>query len=308
MKTIKFILQVSCIFLILPLSSDAQIFKRIQKEAQKKLMKQVEDKVVEEVSNAIVRAAYKPIDESFDRMVKNYYDSDTLENGEIDWEKVNRNYGEMMDSFDASEKLPESYVFDLYLDIQLTDYGKETRDCRMYYKKDGTLFGIEQKEYDATSLVVMDIENDLMAMYRTEEGKKSVYAIPNMIRMYQASNNKGLNDNVASLELNKTGKTKDIAGYYCENYKGENEDENLNVYLAPDFPVDWKDSYGGFLNQFTPGNYSDSVNKMKGMIMYSESRLKEDDKKYSLWEVRKVHEKSFVLDNNDFEKESYKDH
>ena len=88
MKTLQFLLIVLFVF---PLAeADAQIFKRIQREAERKLVKKVEDRVGEEISNAIVRAAYKPIDKAFDNMVKDYYAEDTLENGEIDWDKVTK--------------------------------------------------------------------------------------------------------------------------------------------------------------------------------------------------------------------------
>ena len=269
-------------------------------------MKKVEDRVVEEVSNAIVRAAYKPIDKAFDNMVKEYYADDTLENGEIDWDKVNRRYEGMMASFDASDRLPASYSFDVIMDVENTDYQGEENKSKMYYAEGKELFAIAQAEGDVENLVVIDIENDLIAIFSNDDGKKTVTAVPNMLKMAGAySNSEAYEESFEELSLEKTGKTKNIAGYHTEQYKGENETEYIESYVAPEFPVDWRDTYGGFIRQYTPESYAAAVNKIEGMVLMSINTLKEDKKKKSVWEVTKVDEKEYQMDISEYEKQSY---
>ncbi|NNE26025.1 MAG: hypothetical protein HKN09_04230, partial [Saprospiraceae bacterium] len=172
MKQFQFLLFVT--LLCVSTGVEAQLFKKIQREAERKMMKKVEDRIVEEVSNAIVRAAYKPIDKAFDNMVKDYYAEDTLENGEVDWTKVNARYDGMIQSFDASDKLPESYTFDLYMDVEMVDYeGKETQST-MFYSKGSDLFAMQQNEESGSMIILFDGDNNLIGMFKEEKGEKTV--------------------------------------------------------------------------------------------------------------------------------------
>lgn len=287
---------------VMPFETSAQIFKKIQKEAERKLMKKVEDRVVEEVSNAIVRAAYKPIDKQFDKMVKAYYGSDTLENGEIDWDKVNRNYSGMMANMDASDKLPDGYLFDLYIDARIQDYDGKKTDVRMYYSTTEPIFGIRQEMDGEEGLVIMDGDNELIAIYREEDGQQTVQAVPMVVLQGMGTNN---SNPYQDFKFEPNGKIKEIAGYKSKGYDGETDDETIECYMAENFPISWQDAYGGFIKQFAPQSFSDASSVIKGMVMYSENRLKEDDKKFSLWEVKKVHKKTYKVDNSEWEVVSF---
>ena len=206
----------------------------------------------------------------------------------------------MMDDMDASDNLPPTYEFDIYLDIETTDYNKKKSNSRMFYSQKTALFAIEQVEGKETNLIVMDLDADLIAMYKNEDGKKTVQAIKNMLKL--AGRYSVNTEDMEDFKFKKSGSTKDIAGYHCDGYEGETKDENMEAYLAPKFPIDWQDNYGGFIQKFMPASYSETANQMKGMIFYSENRLKENDKKFSLYEVKKVHEKIFRIDNDDYKK------
>ena len=301
MKYLPFLLLF--LFSLTVTDTNAQIFKRIQREAERKLMKKVEDRVVEEVSNAIVRAAYKPIDRAFDNMVKDYYAKDTLENGEIDWDKVNARYDGMVDAFDASDRLPESYTFDLYMDIKMTDYEGKESESTMYYSKEHDYFAMQQNEDKTMMFILFDGDNNLVGMFKEEKGRKTVQAVPNMMMgsgtMISPTDVEGEYDD---FKLEKTGNTKDILGYRTDEYEGETEDEDILGYVAPKFPIQWQETFGGFVQQYTPETYSSTVLELKGMILYSENTLKKDKKKKSIWEVTKVYEENYVLNVNDYEK------
>ena len=301
MRVLQFLLFI--IFCFTSTVTEAQIFKRIQREAERKLIRKVEDRVVEEVSNAIVRAAYKPIDKAFDNMVKDYYGEDTLENGEIDWDKVNARYDGMIDAYDASDRLAETYEFDLYMDILMTDYeGKET-ESTMYYSKSKDLFAMEQEEGKSTMFILFDSENNLIGMFKEEKGEKTVQAVPNMLMGSGGMINPNQSDNdMGTFVLEKTGKTKAILGYKSDEYKGETDDEDIKGYVASEFPIQWQETFGGFVKQYTPETYSSTVLELEGMILYSENKLKEDSRKKSTWEVTKVYEESYIIDVSEYKK------
>ena len=162
---------------------------------------------------------------------------------------------------------------------------------------------MEQNEDKAKLFILFDEENNLIGMFKEEKGKKTVQAVPNMLMgsgaMVSPTN---VDNEYSDFKLVKTGKTKDILGYYSEEYKGETEEEEIKGYVAPKFPIQWQETFGGFIKQYTPETYSSTVLELKGMILYSENKLKEDKKKKSTWEVTKVYEEEYVIDVTEYEK------
>jgi len=294
------------ILIFCPHLIQAQILNKIRNKVRNKIEHQIEERIVEEVSDAIAKRAYKSIDNGFDNLIKDSFPGDTTATGEIDWDKVNAASSAMMESLDASDRLPDFYAFDLYVDVKVTDYDNEVSECRMFYSKDKEQFGIEQIEDGTSNFVVMDIAEDIVAIYRNENGKKTVQAIQNMMKMAAGNyNNSSAATKMASFKINKTGATRNIANYYTEEYKGENDKEDIVINAAPKFPINWKDSYGGFITQFTPETYSESANKIKGMVLYSENKLKENPNKICYWEVTEVFEKTYRINNADYDKVHY---
>ncbi len=54
----KTLLNILLVLTLLPFNGEAQIFKKIKRQAEDKFIRKIEDKVVQVASDAIVRAAY----------------------------------------------------------------------------------------------------------------------------------------------------------------------------------------------------------------------------------------------------------
>ena len=304
----QFYFIISLTFFIGLNQSSAQ-FGALKNKIKQKLEKKVEDKLVEELSDHIAERAFRPIDKAMDDWFKETYKADTTETGEIDWEKFNARYDAMLANMNKEANLPDGYQFDLSLEVETKDYRGDEFKSKIHYMKGKPIFGYEQEgEKGEFQMVVMDGENDLLAVYKKEDGRNILQALPNVMSMANAfgasmnyTETEGEGMNMQQNQFSKTGKTKSFAGYKSSEYKGEDETEKYKFYVAQDFPVSWMDAYGEFTKNYMSANYSEMTEIAKGMIMYSESENKENKKMKSTWEVKKVDEKGFNIDNSEWE-------
>jgi len=192
------------------------------------------------------------------------------------------------------------------MEVESSDYKDEKYRSRIHYVREKAIFGYEQMEDNNQEfqMVVMDSEKDLLAIYRVENGKKVVQAIPNMMRMANTFGTGMVHTSetveALALSFEKTGKTKTFAGYKCHEYIGEDEEEKYKFYVADDFPISWMDSYGEFVKNYMSANYSDMSEIAKGMVMYSQSEIKKNNRK-STWEVKKVNTDKYSFNNSEWE-------
>lgn len=188
--------------------SQAQIFGRIMDRAKDKVSQRIEDKVVERISEEIARAAMKPIDKAIDDMLKERYEQDSI-NGKTDVD-----YGAFAKAFLQPVDLPDSYTFDITLECETKDYDGDKSKMEMLMTKDGTAIGFVQIEEDKRTLMIFDTKNDLMAVYNEEE--KKVQGMPSMLSLAGAMATTNKEEDAYEMTMEKTGKTKKIAGYKCD--------------------------------------------------------------------------------------------
>jgi len=280
-------------------------FGGLKNKLKQKISEKLEDKIVEELSDHIAERAFRPIDRAMDDWFKETYGADTTETGEVDWEKFNGKYESMLASMNTEANLPESYVFDISLEIETKDYSGDKHLSKLHFMKDKGIFGYEQMEGgDDFQFVVMDNENDLVAIYQMDDGKKTAQAIPSamsMAKMFGASAAQNAQEDMGELKIEKTGKKEKFAGYTSVEFIGEDEEEKYKFYMAEDFPVSWMDAFGDFTKSYMSESYSEMVREVKGMVMYSETERKGNKKLKSTWEVKKVNSSGFTLNNVDWE-------
>lgn len=274
--------------------SQAQIFGRIMDRAKDKVSQRIEDKVVERISEEIARAAMKPIDKAIDDMLKERYEQDSI-NGKTDVD-----YGAFAKAFLQPVNLPDSYTFDITLECETKDYDGDKSKMEMLMTKDGTAIGFVQIEEDKRTLMIFDTKNDLMAVYNEEE--KKVQGMPSMLSLAGAMASTNKEEDAYEMTLEKTGKTKKIAGYKCDEWKIDDEETTTTAYVAEDFPVSWKIAFGPYLKQMLPTTQRDQM--PEGMTLKSESKTKAKNKK-SKFEVKKVIESPYTINNKDYKQETY---
>ncbi len=287
-------------------SLDAQLFKKLANRVQDKIEKKVEDKIVEEVSEEIARRAMKPIDKAFDDMFRQAYKDEYGEEYddsefEDDPERRAAMMQAMLGTMYGNVELPEAYNFDYTLNIEVTDFGeKKSNDITMFVSTDQGIFGMEQKENDKEVIMVFDTKNDQIVIFNKKE--KTAMAMPNVMKMAGAFAKAEIDkESEKTFSFEKINKTKKVAGYSSQGYKYKTDEDEGEFYTTSDLPFDWKDTFGDILEQMSPNFYKEHPEyDIKGMVMYSELKRKEDGKK-SKWEVKSIKNDGVTIKSSDYE-------
>ena len=251
--------------LLLTPASKAQFLKKLQKSIQDKVEQKIEEKLVDAISKAIVKELDKQVDSLLQDEYKKSEGIDPDE--EVDWTKEQDGFSKFLSKLNTSAKdLPATYRFDLQMEMESkTDDGKIQKATRLY-SSNGNAFGIIQNSKDKKNYIVIDVQKDIIVLYTTQEdGSKSAQALPSMLHLTSSLLQK--DKNTSPSEITKTGRTKPIAGYPTEEYLVKDDNTISHVWVAPNFPFEWKETYARFIQKFTPGQGHTLKDTPKGMPM-----------------------------------------
>jgi len=288
--------------LLFSIEVDAQLFKRISNRVQDKLEKKIEEKVVEEVSEEIARRAMRPINNAFDKMFREAYKEEygkEYDDSEYegDPEKQAEVLGALLTNMYGTVDLPESYDFSYSIDIETKAYNQKSgsNSMTMFIAPSSGYFGMSQAD-NQESFIILDVRNDQAVIFNKKE--KSVMAIKGALRM--ASSFASSSDKFEDyMRVNQTGLKKNIAGYNCEGYGYDTEDDTGEFYLSTDLPFDWNHAFASIYEEMFSDFY-ENESDYSGMLMYSESVTKKDGKK-STWEVTKLNTISESVDVSEYQ-------
>ena len=289
---------------ISPSIINAQLFGKLKKAVQDKVEQRIEDKIVEELSEELANRAMKPINQAFDDYLKASYENETGE--KFDQAKFDSlmaesgtAYMDFLGSMNKVANVPAQYDFEYVLEIETQEESKEKVYTKMFFTKDTDVMGFHQTQDGEDMFMIMDPENDLMAIFNNED--KTAQAVPSMFSLTNSLAATYIDEEDYKIwSFEPTGKSKKIAGYNSTEYKGETEFDKFSTYVTDDLPFDWRDTYGGLLQAISPKLYNDeSYENLHGMMMKSESYDKETKKK-SRWEVKKVSSEGFSIKKADY--------
>ncbi|MEM6379525.1 MAG: hypothetical protein AAF705_15065 [Bacteroidota bacterium] len=322
LKTICLLFLATC-FLSTPQQAEAQIVKDILRKASRSLENKAEDMIAEALAEAVARQLQKKIDNYFDDLARETYRQDSIRRVESGDTLRYRNYQEMMSDMlsgmNNSANILDEYEFDLILDVEIAS-GKEVDESKFFYTNDQAIFGVEQPdEKDGTSLMLFDLDNNVIVLFNEDKkGKKTAQALPWILDMGTVIS---AGDDNAYMPQNiiKTGQKKMVAGYNCDQYTGETEEELFEFYSSPALAEYWQNSMGQFMQRFTSYEYNSELQKIDGMILASISKKKKEEKekkkkKFSLnkkeegpdpntdsWTVTKVSKDKYKVTKADYE-------
>ncbi len=262
---------------------NAQFFNKVIDRATDKIADRAADKLAEKIADMAMR----PINSAIDSMIRTNYENDSI-NGTL----TVADYESFLSGLDKSEAVPASYSFDIMMEMETTDKGGDKSRSKMYYTQSGDHLGIENED----QFFVWDMKNDIMVNYNQKDN--SAFAISSMMNSKWYA--KAVEDHFEPYTLEKTGKTKKIAGYTCDQYKGENSEEKIEFYAAQEFPITWQSATGAMMKQFAPESYFDKLQEIEGMILRSEQEDKDSGKRIAKWETKKVEEKTTELLKSDY--------
>lgn len=280
MQVLRIILLATFTFLFVQ-PTDAQILKDIVRKTTRRLGDKAEDMVAEALAEAIARQLQKKIDNYFEEMARESYRQDSIARVERGDTLVYANYQEMMSEMLANmnntEAIQDEYTFDLLLDVEISS-GKETDESRFLYSRNAPVFAVEQYEKKDKSTMLFDLENDVIVLFSEDsKGKKTAQALPNFMGMAAAMSQSS--EALQPISISKGSQTKNIAGYTCQEYLGEDEEHTFQFFATPELAEYWQNGMGEFMQRFTSYEYNSEVQKIDGMVMESVIREKKAEKK-----------------------------
>lgn len=186
------------------------------------------------------------------------------EHGAAGMAKLEEMMGGMMNAKTASE-----YTFPISMDMQVITYknGKQDEDMliKYYLNNSANNFAFETKDNNKNMTIVYDTDNNSMVMI--DEAQNSymsmdVNAAKKMGMDYMAKNKTA---NAGDVDCSKSGKTKTIQGYPCQQMVciDKEADTKTEIWFTNKIPVNIADAAKG-----GPwAGYFHGLNGMSGMMM-----------------------------------------
>ena len=243
----------------------AQFLKNLQKSLQDKVEKKLEQKL----TDALTDALSKKLEEKMDTLLKEEYKkSNGLDPDEkVDWPNNQDAFSAFLKKMNTAAKdLPPSYTFDLQMVVESSFKNKKPQRTTRLFTSSGNAFGIQTNKEEDNTLIIIDIEKDIIVMYTTKkDGSKTAQALPSLLHVSASLAKNNTSENPP--KITKTGKSKSIAGYTTQEYLVEQDKSTSHVWIAENFPYQWKDAYSGLLKKFTPDHSESFRKESKGMPM-----------------------------------------
>ena len=129
----------------------------------------------------------------------------------------------------ASTTYEQAYIFSTYVQMSLTDNGNQTVVYDAYLNKAGDVTAILFSDGGAQSVVLIDTKNNAVLLLSEDEGEKTGIAMgydPAALSEVSGEINE---DDYSSY---KTGKTKDILGYSCDEYVIKEDGTKVQMWVS----------------------------------------------------------------------------
>jgi hypothetical protein len=269
-------------------------FGRLADKIGNRISNRLEDKLADAIANEIYKKAFKSVDQSIDEAMRKSFE-DSLGTKNVDYSKMGKAYGEFLRGFnEAYTNLPPQYNFDIVTEVTIND-GKKINLLKMLYTKDGSIVGYQTEEKGKLSTIVFDLKTSVMVMYSEEKGKKSGQILPSITGLAKLYGTEATQE----ITIKKTGGSKTVLGYKCDEYESIYKDYYSKYYVTPKFMITYNQAYRDFFKQFTPAATYDKDGAWEGFVLRSETYSK-DKKSESIYEVVKAYEQKTTFTKADY--------
>lgn len=251
---------------------DAQIFKNQKKRAEERAKQRTQQKAQSKVDRKVDEAvddAFESIGGLFKKKKKKQENENPQGDERNDSEEMDdaaESMSDMMAMFGGGKSpadlnLPDSYDFDTEVRTKMTSINKRGKEEVTYlnylFGDDANSMGYEMEEEDKV-LGVIDMGRMKMVAVIPDQNMASVMdmkATLEMTEQYKVEKEKEEEEvDVEKLKINKTGKTKTIAGYKCVQYTIESEEVEGEMWKAEGFNKMDLLKFGSSMGQMTQQN------------------------------------------------------
>ena len=143
----------------------------------------------------------------------------------------------IMEGFGITEnaKFDDEYKFDAWFRMQVTNYKKNGKmDDQVVYDsyvdKAGKDYGMEYLNDDSRSTILFDADRYAMIILSDDDGDKTGFATKFDPAMLEDELDE--ESETSDLEPFKTGKTKKILGYTCDEYLIDDDDYEVHMWIS----------------------------------------------------------------------------
>ena len=184
------------------------------------------------------------------------------------------------------------YSFDAYIQMEITSYKKNGKlDDQVVYdnylhKKDAD-YAMVFKDKDDQSTIIFDTKNSAMLILTDSDGEKTGFATTidpeAMAERVEAYVDEEETD-MDSYKPMKTGKTKVILGYNCDEYLVEDEETEVHMWISEKLGKEMRKEW--MSNQQTFGTMFTHAYALNGMVLEYDVYDKNGEK--SIMQVTKI--------------------
>ena len=200
----------------------------------------------------------------------------------------------MMSALGLTDNVPheEVYHFDAYIQMEITTYKKNGNlDDQVVYDnylhKADADYAMVFTDKDDKSTIVFDTKNSAMLMLTESDGEKTGFATsidPEAMAELAEDYAEEEEVDMDSYKPMKTGKTKQILGYSCDEYLVENEGTEVHMWVSEKLGKEMRKEW--MSNQQTFGTMFTHAYALNGMVLEYDVIDKDGGK--SVMQVQKI--------------------
>ena len=167
------------------------------------------------------------------------------------------------------------YSFDAYIQMEITNYKKNgSVDDQIIYdnyvSKDAADYAMEFVDGKDKSTIIFDTKNSAMLILAESDGEKTGFAtsidpeaMAELAEDYAEENQEEID--YESYKPVKTGKTKEILGYSCDEYLIEDEESEIHMWVSEKLGKEVRKEW--LNNQQTFGSMFTQAYALNGMVL-----------------------------------------
>lgn len=294
MKVYKLLFTLLVALFLIPINTEAQLLKNINRRAQR---------AAEDVAaRKLVQKGEQEAEKALDSLLK-------IENEE---NSGDAGYGSLM--MQNTEDLPirDVYDFETKVNYQMEVVSNgETSNMNygLWFSKDNEYMATELENPDSNNsnnsgqaismITVLDDENQLMVMLMEEQKIGQVMSMDQMKDVIEEENTAD-QANTDFNALKKTGRTKSILGYSCEEFTSENDGTKISLWVSNEVELFKKNMFYNLSKSLGGNTFKHIPSDAKGFMMEMDyENTKSGDK--SKMTVVEIQEKSKSIHTKDFQ-------
>ena len=178
------------------------------------------------------------------------------------------------------------YSFDAHIQMEISEYKKNGKlDKQMLYDsyvhKEDADYAMEFSDDGSKSIMIFDTKNSAMLILTNSDGEKTGFATTidpeTMAEEAEAYEEEDSGVDSDPFNYKKTGKTKNILGYSCDEYLMEDEATEVRMWVSEKLGKEMRKEW--LNNKQTFGAMFSSAYALNGMVMEYDFLDKEDGDK-----------------------------